>query len=152
MTALISRIRRALLLSTLFIAASPALHAQTQDAQQLAAANERLRIAMLTPDAAQLDALLHDHLTYGHSSAKVDTKASLVKALLTGTSKFTRIDFTGQQVDVVGQVATIRYVFDADTHPAGKPPAPVHLQVLSVWVHEPSGWQLLARQAVNQPN
>ncbi|SPK74579.1 conserved exported protein of unknown function (plasmid) [Cupriavidus taiwanensis] len=151
MTTLLSRTLRTLL-PALVVATSPALHAQTSEApQQLAAANERLRAAMLALDAVQLDALLHEHLTYGHSSAKVDTKGSLVKALLTGTSKFTRLDFTDQKIDVVGQVATIRYTFDADTHPAGKPPTAVHLQVLSVWLQQPSGWQLFARQAVTQP-
>ena len=151
MTTLTSRIRRTLLLSAMLVATSPALHAQTTEAQQLASANEHLRAAMLAPDAAKLDPLLHDHLTYGHSSAKIDTKASLVNALLTGTSKFTRIDLSDQKIDVVGKVATVRYVFDADTHPAGKPATPVHLQVLSVWVQEPAGWKMIARQAVNQP-
>ncbi|MEC3767103.1 nuclear transport factor 2 family protein [Cupriavidus sp. SS-3] len=151
MIALLSR-TLSTLLPALVVATSPALYAQTLDAsEELAAANERLHAAMLAPNPAQLDALLHAQLTYGHSSAKVDTKDSLVKALLTGTSKFTRIDFTDRKIDVVGEVATIRYTFDADTHPAGKPPTTVHLQVLSVWLHQPSGWQLLARQAVNQP-
>lgn len=144
-------IRRMTLAAALLCAASPALHAQTTEAQQVAAANEMLRSAMLAVDAAKLDHLLHDHLTYGHSSAKVDTKASLVSALVTGASKFSRIDFSDQKIDIVGQVATIRYVFDADTHPAGKPMTPVHIQVLSVWLHEQSGWRMLARQAVNQP-
>nr|WP_311527005.1 nuclear transport factor 2 family protein [uncultured Ralstonia sp.] len=152
MTQLRSAIHRAMLLSTMLLAASPQLHAQTDEVRQLAAANEQLRAAMLAPDAAKLDPLLHDHLTYGHSSAKVDNKASLMKALLTGTSKFTRIDLSQLKIDVVGHAATVRYIFDADTHPAGKPAAPVHLQVLSVWVQESSGWKMLARQAVNQPN
>lgn len=152
MTQLRSTIHRTVLLSTMLFAASSQLHAQTNEVQQLAAANEQLRAAMLAPDAAKLDSLLHDHLTYGHSSAKVDTKASLVKALLTGTSKFTRIDLSQQKIDVIGHAATVRYIFDADTHPAGKPATPVHLQVLSVWVQEPSGWKMLARQAVNQPD
>lgn len=125
------------------------------DARDVAAAVERLRQLMLAPDAAALGTLLHERLTYGHSAGKVDTKASLIQSLMTRSSAFARIDVSQQSVDVVGDVAHVRHVFDADTVPQGRPAAKVHLQVLGVWLRQPAGspagWQLLARQAVVLP-
>lgn len=131
--------------------AAPATRAGDADARDVAAAAERLRQLMLAPDAAALDALLHERLSYGHSAGKVDTKASLIQSLLTRSSAFARIDVGQQSVAVVGDVAHVRHVFDADTVPQGRPAAKVHLQVLGVWLRTPGGWQLLARQAVVLP-
>lgn len=135
--------------------AGPTPRAGDADARDVAAAVERLRQLMLAPDAAGLGALLHERLSYGHSAGKVDTKASLIQSLLTRSSAFARIDLSQQSVDVIGDVAQVRHVFDADTVPLGRPAAKVHLQVLSVWLRQaagsPAGWQLLARQAVVLP-
>jgi len=130
---------------------TPAAMAQPDDASGVAAAVEQLRSLMLKPDAAALQALLHEQLTYGHSAGKVDNKTSLTQALMTGTSAFARIDLSAQTVAVAGQVAHVRHVFDSDITPAGKPPSKVHLQVLTVWLRGAAGWQLLARQAVPLP-
>lgn len=121
------------------------------DAREVAAASERLRQLMLAPDAAALGALLHERLSYGHSAGKVDTKASLIQSLMTRSSAFARIELSQQSVDVIGDVAHVRHVFDADTVPQGRPAAKVHLQVLGVWLRTAAGWQLLARQAVVLP-
>ncbi len=127
---------------------SPAPQAAPDDSRAVAAAVDQLTRLMLKPDAAGLGLLLHDRLSYGHSGGKVDSKASLTQALVSGSSAFGRIDLSAQTVSVVGDVASVRHVFDADNRPAGKPPTKVHLQVLSVWLRGSSGWQLLARQAV----
>jgi hypothetical protein len=131
--------------------ATPVARAADADARDVAAASERLRQLMLAPDGAALGALLHERLTYGHSAGKVDSKSSLIQSLLTRSSAFARIDVSQQSVDVVGDVAHVRHVFDADTVPVGRPAAKVHLQVLGVWLRTATGWQLLARQAVILP-
>jgi len=148
--------RRQLLgLGTLALLAGCATPAPPQatadDSHAVTAAVDRLTQLMLKPDATGLGLVLHDHLTYGHSGGKVDSKASLTDALVSGRSAFARIDLSAQTVDVVGDVASVRHVFDADNRPAGKPPSRVRLQVLSVWLRAGTGWQLLARQAVALP-
>ena len=114
----------------------------------VAAAAERLRIAMIDPTPAALGALVSDDLSYGHSGGKVDTKASFIADLVAGRSDFVSITITEQTVKVVdGQTAIVRHTLAADTLDAGKP-GKVALKILGIWQKQGGDWKLLARQAV----
>ncbi|SFN03893.1 protein of unknown function [Formivibrio citricus] len=121
------------------------------DTAAVAGAVEKLRVLLLKPDRAALEALLVDELSYGHSSGKVDTKASLVDALMTGASAFPQLAIENQSVRVVQNVAIVRHVLSGDTISKGKP-GKINLHVLTVWQKQGNGqWKLLARQAVSVP-
>ncbi|BEP62694.1 hypothetical protein GmRootV213_32480 [Variovorax sp. V213] len=114
----------------------------------VAAAAERLRIAMIDPTPAALGALVADDLSYGHSSGRVDTKASFIGDLVAGKSDFVAITISDQTVKVVdGQTAIVRHTLAADTNDSGKP-GKVALKILGVWQKQGGDWKLLARQAV----
>jgi len=114
----------------------------------VAAAAERLRIAMIDPTAASLGALVADDLSYGHSGGKVDTKASFIADLMDGKSDFVTIVITDQTVKVVdANTAIVRHSLAADTNDSGKP-GKVALKILGVWQKQGGNWKLLARQAV----
>ncbi|SCX41576.1 nuclear transport factor 2 family protein [Variovorax sp. EL159] len=114
----------------------------------VAAAAERLRVAMVDPTAAALGALVADDLSYGHSGGKVDTKASFISDLLDGKSDFVTIAITDQTIKVVdAHTAIVRHTFTADTNDSGKP-GKVGLKILGVWQKQGGDWKLLARQAV----
>ena len=141
-----------------FIAALPALFAGramalpgdggASNAYEVAAAAERLRVAMINPTAAALGALIADDLSYGHSDGRVDTKASFVSDLMDGKSDFSGITITGQTIKVVdATTAIVRHSFAADTNDAGKP-GKVALKILCIWQSQGDAWRLLARQAV----
>lgn len=126
----------------------PAGGSSASAAPEVAAAAERLRIAMIDPTAAALGALVSDDLSYGHSSGKVDTKASFTSDLLDGKSDFVAIAITDQTVKVVdGDTAIVRHTLTADTNDSGKP-GKVALKILGVWQKQGGNWKLLARQAV----
>jgi ketosteroid isomerase-like protein len=112
-----------------------------------AAMAEQLRLAMVNPDAATLARLFSDDLSYGHSNAKMDTKASITADLLSGASDFVTIAISEQSVKTLGDVATVRHTLVADTNDGGKP-GHVRLHVLQVWQVQGGRWQLVARQAV----
>ena len=76
------------------------------DQASVAAAAERLRIAMVDPTAAALGALVADDLSYGHSGGKVDTKASFISDLLDGKSDFVTITITEQAENRAAEAAT----------------------------------------------
>lgn len=117
-------------------------------APEVAAAAERLRIAMIDPTPAALGGLVSDDLSYGHSGGKVDTKASFIADLLDGKSDFVTIAITDQTVKVVdGNTAIVRHTLTADTNDSGKP-GKVALKILGVWQKQGGSWKLLARQAV----
>lgn len=112
----------------------------------VAAAAERLRLAMVAPDAT-LDLLLAEALSYGHSDGKVETKTDLVTHLLSGRYQFVTIDISDQSVLLSGGVAIVRHTLEADTNDDGKP-GHVKLKVLGVWQQQGEHWKMLARQAV----
>jgi len=117
-------------------------------APEVAAAAERLRIAMIDPTGPALGALVADDLSYGHSGGKVDTKTSFIADLLDGKSDFVTIAITDQTVKVVdGNTAIVRHTLTADTNDSGKP-GKVALKILGVWQKQGGSWKLLTRQAV----
>ena len=116
----------------------------------VAAAAEKLRVAMIDPTPAALNALVADDLSYGHSGGKVDTKASFIGDLMDKKSDFVTIAITDQTVQVVDNVAIVRHTLTADTNDSGKP-GKVSIKILGVWQKQGSDWKLLARQAVRPP-
>ena len=120
------------------------------DGPAVAAAAERLRVAMIDPTPAALNALVADDLSYGHSGGKVDTKASFIADLMDRKSDFVTIAITEQTVKVVDNVAILRHTLTADTNDSGKP-GKVSIKILGVWQKQGGDWKLLARQAVRPP-
>ncbi|PUA97012.1 uncharacterized protein DUF4440 [Acidovorax sp. 107] len=115
--------------------------------QAVAAAAEKLRVAMIDPTPAALTALVADDLSYGHSGGRVDTKDSFIGDLIAGKSDFVTIAITDQTIKVVGNTAIVRHTLTADTNDAGKP-GKVQIKILGVWQQQSGQWKLLARQAV----
>jgi hypothetical protein len=122
--------------------------AQSNDTRSIDAAVEKLRKLMVDPDEKGLDAILHDKLSYGHSSGKIEDKRSLIESLASGASDFVSIDLTEQVVTVEGSTATIRHTLSGSTNDKGKGPSTVKLSVFTVWVKLKNEWKLLGRQAV----
>ena len=115
--------------------------------QSVAAAAERLRMAMIDPTPAALAQLVADDLSYGHSGGRVDTKDSFIGDLVAGKSDFVTIAITDQTIKIVGNTAIVRHTLTADTNDSGKP-GKVQIKILGVWQQQGSQWKLLARQAV----
>lgn len=116
----------------------------------VAAAAEKLRLLMVGPDKAALEAIVADDLSYGHSGGKVDTKASFIADLMSGASDFVSITITDQSVRMVGNAALIRHTLSAKTNDSGKP-GTVTIKILQVWQQQGGQWKLIARQAVRPP-
>ena len=125
--------------------ATPAASASSELA--VAAAAERLRLAMIDPTPAALAPLVADDLSYGHSGGRVDTKDSFIGDLVAGKSDFVTITITDQTIKVVGHTAIVRHALTADTNDSGKP-GKVQIKILGVWQQQGGQWKLLARQAV----
>ncbi|MCZ8221307.1 MAG: nuclear transport factor 2 family protein [Acidovorax sp.] len=126
-------------------AQAPASSASAE--QAVAAAAEKLRVAMIDPTPAALSALVADDLSYGHSGGRVDTKDSFIGDLVAGKSDFVTIAITDQSIKVVGSSAIVRHTLTADTNDSGKP-GKVQIKILGVWQQQGGQWRLLARQAV----
>ena len=121
------------------------------ESSAVAAASEKLRVAMIDPTRENMNPMVADELSYGHSGGKVDTKASFIADLLSGASDFVAIAITDQTVKVVdGGVAIVRHTLLADTNDGGKP-GKVTIKILAVWQKQGGQWKLIARQAIRPP-
>lgn len=128
--------------------AQGATAAPADDAQAVAAAVEKLRVAMSHPaDGPTLGQLTMDELSYGHSNGKVQDKTEFVGALVSGASNLTDITVSDQSIQVVQDMAVVRHTFAAVTNDGGKT-GKVTLKILMVWNKHDGQWRLLARQAV----
>jgi Domain of unknown function (DUF4440) len=131
-----------------FLSFNPLVLSQNKEEKSVAEAVETLRLMMVDPNEATFKKLLSDDLSYGHSGGHVDTKMEFVEAFKTGKSDFVKIDLSDQTIKIVGKTAIVRHKLIGETKDAGKEPATVKLLVMTVWVKQKGGWQLLARQAV----
>jgi len=127
-------------------ASAPAASSASSE-QSVAAAAEKLRVAMIDPTPAALAPLVADDLSYGHSGGRVDTKDSFIGDLVAGKSDFVTIAISDQTIKVVGNTAIVRHTLTADTNDSGKP-GKVQIKILGVWQQQGGQWKLLARQAV----
>jgi ketosteroid isomerase-like protein len=115
--------------------------------QEVSAALDAWKSAVLKGDAATLDKLYHKDLTYTHSSALVESKPIAI-ASATKPGKLSKaIALRDVKIRVYGSTAVVNAKGDftnaADTTN--------HLELLMVWMKSPAGWQLLARQATKLP-
>ncbi len=120
--------------------------AQSKDEVIVAEQTERLRLAMISGNKAELDSLVMDRLTYAHSSGKVEDKETFVHTLSIKKSDFRRIELSDQSVTVAGKTAIVQHVLRADTNDGGIP-GKVNLGIVLVWKKQHDTWKLLARRA-----
>lgn len=123
------------------------LFAQSKSENQVAAASEQLRKAMIDGDKAALENLVTDQLSYGHSGGLVENKNQFVEKIVSGKSDFVTIDLSEQTVSISGKTAIVRHILKAKTNDGGKP-GDVHLRILLIWQKQGGKWKLLARQAI----
>jgi hypothetical protein len=120
--------------------------AETADATAVADAVAALTKAMLAADKAQLEALVADQLSYGHSSGVVQTKAVFVDVIASKKTVYKSIVLTDQTVTVAGNDAIVRHAWSSESVSDGKSTMS-KIGVLQVWQKQGPTWKLLARQA-----
>lgn len=121
--------------------------AQNKEEAAVSAAVENLRKAMIDGDKTGLQNITADQLSYGHSSGRVEDKATFVDNIVTGKSDFVTIELTNQTIAVAGDAAIVRHTLSATTNDGGNPGS-VKLNILLVFQKQSGQWKLLARQAV----
>jgi len=122
-------------------------NAQSKQEKAVAAAVEKLRVAMIDASKTDLENSVAEKLSYGHSGGHIDDKKEFVEKIVSGKSDFVSIDLSEQTVSVSGKIAVVRHILKAKTNDGGKP-ADIQLRVLLIWQKQGGHWKLLARQAV----
>jgi hypothetical protein len=120
--------------------------AESADATSVAEAVTALTNAMLAADKAQLEALVADQLSYGHSGGVIQTKAEFVDVIASKKTVYKSIVLTDQTVTVAGDDAIVRHAWSSESVSDGKTTMS-KIGVLQVWQKQGPAWKLLARQA-----
>jgi hypothetical protein len=120
--------------------------AESADATSVAEAVAALTKAMLEADKAQLEALVADQLSYGHSGGVIQTKAEFVDVIASKKTVYKSIVLTDQTVTVAGNDAIVRHAWSSESVSDGKSTMS-KIGVLQVWQKQGPAWKLLARQA-----
>jgi hypothetical protein len=126
-----------ILLSTLVLSAA------SKADKEVLAAMDAYKEAMIHKDGAALDKLLSNDLTYTHSGGQFETKADVIKSIITGKTTIEAIDFFDTVVRLYGNIALVKGKVDLYHSKTNI----VHMNVLHVWLNGPQGWQMVARQA-----
>jgi ketosteroid isomerase-like protein len=130
------------------IGAASLLHntpAFADDEAALKDAVEELRKAILAADKDKLAALTATELTYGHSSAVVQDKATFIDGVVNRKATVKSLDFPDLKVAMSGGSGWTRHRYVSDSEQDGKANH-VDIGVLGVWQKQGSEWKLFARQ------
>ena len=117
------------------------------DEKAVLAAEKQLAAAMMKQDAAALEKLLGDDLSYTHSAALTETKAQVIEVIKSGKTKYESIEYSDTKVRQYGDVVVTNHKMNIKN-----PGTPVNkLYVTFVWAKQSGGWQLVNRQATRLP-
>jgi len=133
------------LLSVGALMARPA-HATSADEEAVAKRLQAFRDAQFAHDAKTLEALCAEALSYSHSDAHIEDRATFVRNATSNKSKFLSLDYKDPSIRVVGDAAIVRFhwMAESETIPEGKKSA-TNLHILMVWQQQGGEWNLLAR-------
>ena len=124
----------------------PAAVTDSKVDKEVLAAMDAWKQATLKKDRAALEKLLHEDLTYSHSSGNTQSKAEVLQSVTTGRATVEAIDFADTTVRVYGRTALVKGKVDIRNNAEGKS-STAHLSILHVWIKGPQGWQMVARHA-----
>jgi hypothetical protein len=140
--------RRQLALPVLALAllgAVPAFAGADEDT--IAKRLETFRAAQAAGNAEVLGAVCAEELSYSHSNAKVDTKASLLDGVAKANYKWTSLEYKDPTIRVVGPTAIVRFTFVGEQEFTDGKKTPQNLHILMNWQKQGDDWKLLSRAA-----
>jgi ketosteroid isomerase-like protein len=112
--------------------------------------NQRME-AMAKKDIATLNALLSDDLVYTHSSARLDTKQSLIGAMESGATVYTSVvpaDVVAQDLgDAVVLTGVARISVTSNGNPIN-----FGVRFTDVYANKGGQWQMVAWQSTRLPD
>jgi ketosteroid isomerase-like protein len=123
--------------------------AASADEDAVAKNVEAFRKAQFALDAKALEALCAAELSYGHSDARVEDKATFVKNATTNrNAKGLSLTYQDPKISIVGPAAIVRFnwLSESEAIADGKK-STTKLHVLMNWQKQGADWKLLSRAA-----
>ena len=108
-----------------------------------------LKNALIAKDSVSLSNLLSDEVTYGHTNGLIQTKAQLIRSVVSKEQDYKSIEPSDMKIRVYDKTAVVTMKSDVNMNFENKP-LTLHMFVTLVWVMKDKDWKLVARQSVKQ--
>ena len=110
---------------------------------------KRMR-AMAAKDVETLENLLADDLVYTHSSARLDTKRSLIQAMVSGTTVYTSVEPSHVKAQDLGDTVVLTGIAHIEVVSNGTPNA-FGVRFTDVYTMRDGRWQMVTWQSTRLP-
>ena len=107
--------------------------------------------AMTEKDLATLDSLLADDLIYTHSSARVDTKQSLIANMKSGATVYSSIEPSDVKAQDLGDAVVLTGIAWIKVVSRGKD-LDFGVRFTDAYARRGGGWQMVAWQSTRLPD
>jgi hypothetical protein len=105
-------------------------------------------VAQAAGKAEGLASICAEELSYSHSNAAVDDKATLLAGITNANYKWTSLEYRNPTIRVVGPAAIVRFNFVGEQEfSADGKKVPQNLHILMNWQKQGAEWKLLSRAA-----
>jgi len=108
--------------------------------------DRRRMTAMAEKDVATLNALLADDLIYTHSSARLDTKKSLIGNMESGATVYTAVEPSNVVAQDLGEAVVLTGVCAISVNSGGKPNS-FRVRFTDVYARRGGNWQMVTWQS-----
>ena len=106
--------------------------------------------AMAAKDVATLEAVLADDLIYTHSSARLDTKRSLIDAMVKGTTVYTGVEPSDVKAQDLGDTVVLTGIAQIKVVSNGTPNE-FGVRFTDVYTRRNGRWQMVTWQSTRLP-
>jgi ketosteroid isomerase-like protein len=107
--------------------------------------------AMAQKDVATLNTLLADDLVYTHSSARLDTKQSLIGAMESGSTVYTSVEPSDVKAQDLGDTVVLTGSCRISVMSGGRPNS-FGVRFTDVYANNAGRWQMVAWQSTRLPD
>lgn len=136
----------ALTIGTAIMGVAGSTAAKACESDDLLAAIEAYRKAMVDGNGAKLLEMSDDDMSFGHANGVVQTKVEFVKTVVDKAEVFNSIKLYDHSLHVVGDLGIARHTFEADLVFQGKNLQLV-LNIVQTWKKQEGRWRLFLRQS-----
>ena len=108
-----------------------------------------LKNALVAKDSVTLSKVLADDVTYGHTNAMVQTKAELIRDVVSKVQDYTVIDPSEMNIRIFENTAIVNMKSKVVMNYKNEP-LEIKMKVVLTWIKKGNDWVLEARQAVKE--
>jgi ketosteroid isomerase-like protein len=116
------------------------------NAEKIIELDRQRMAAMAEKDVSKLDRIIADDLIYTHSSARVDTKKTLIGAMESGTTVYTAVEPSDVVAQDLGDAVVLTGVAAISVNSGGAPNS-FRVRFVDVYANRGGQWQMVTWQS-----